>query len=343
MKKSFLLTIGMVMLLILAACGDDNEGANANDGNGSSEDSYELEFGMQPNPNSNEYAAAEHLAEYLEEESDGDLTMEIFPDAQLGDDLEMLGQLQSGSLDMTLTEMGRLGEWVPRAKLLQVPYVIEDFDHIENVVYDTEFGEELRDELADEHDLRIMGSAYNGTRVTSSNEEINELADMEGMDLRVPEADTLMDFAEYTGANPTPMNLDEVYLALQTGQVDGQDNPISGVAANSFDEVQDYIALTNHVVNDNSYAVSEQTWEDLPEDLQGILSDGIDEATDYHTELFEEEEDELVEEFKEDGMTITEPDLDEFKDALEESYPEYLEEIGDGAEEYMEEIEDAKE
>src|SRR5699024_1123676 len=151
-----------------------------------------------------------------------------------------------------------------------------------------------------------------------------ELADMEGMDLRVPEADTLMDYAEYTGANQTRMNLDEVYLALQTGQVDGQDNPISGVAANSFEEVQDYIALTNHVVNDNSYAVSEQTWEDLPEDLQEILEDGIEEATEYHTELFEDEE-------------------DEFKEALEESYPSYLEEIGDGAEEYMDEIEEAKE
>src|SRR5699024_4831600 len=152
--------------------------------------------------------------------------------------------------------------------------------------------------------------------------------------------DTLMDFAKYVGANPVPMNLDEVYLALQTGQVDGQDNPLPGVEANSFEEVQDYIALTNHVVNDNSYAVSELTWEELPEDLQQILSDGIDEATDFHTELFEDEEEELIEYFEDEGLTVTEPDLDEFEEEVSEVYPEYLEEIGDGAEEYMEIIDD---
>src|SRR5699024_5101312 len=124
------------------------------------------------------------------------------------------------------------------------------------------------------------------------------------------------------------------YLALQTGQVDGQDNPLPGVEANSFEEVHDYIALTNHVVNDNSYDVSELTWEELPEDLQQILSDGIDEATDFHTGLFDDEEEEL---------TVTEPDLDEFEEAVSEVYPEYLEEIGDGAEEYMDIIDDARE
>jgi len=269
MRKRLAFQLGLVMMLVLTACGDGEDAAsdNGDNGEGDSEETFELEFGMQPTTQSNEYKAAEYLAEYVEKESDGRLTITIFPDAQLGDDLSMLGQVQDGSLDITLTEMGRLGEWVPRAEILMVPYVIEDFAHIKRVVYETEYGQELLDELIEEHNIRIMGSAYNGTRVTSSNFEINELADMEGMDLRVPEAETLLDFAEYVGANPVPMNLDEVYLALQTNQVDGQDNPLSGVKANSFHEVQDYIALTNHVVNDNSYAVSEHTWQDLPEDL----------------------------------------------------------------------------
>src|SRR5699024_7078151 len=345
MRKRLAFQLGLVMMLVLTACGDGEDAGsdNGDNGEGDSEETLELEFGMQPSTQSNEYKAAEYLAEYVEKESDGRLTITIFPDAQLGDDLSMLGQVQDGSLDITLTEMGRLGEWVPRAEILMVPYVIEDFAHIKRVVYETEYGQELLDELIEEHNIRIMGSAYNGTRVTSSDFEINELADMEDMDLRVPEADTLLDYAKYVGANPTPMNLDEVYLALQTGQVDGQDNPLSGVKANSFDEVQDYIALTNHVVNDNSYAVSEITWEELPEDMQQILSDGIDEATEFHTELFEDEEDGLIEEFEEDGLTVTEPDLDEFKDAVSEVYPEYIEEIGEGAEEFMDAIDDARE
>src|SRR5699024_7587001 len=254
MKKSILFFLGFVMLLVMSACGDSSS-ADGDDSGGDGE--YELKFGMQPNQQSNEYKAAEHLKEYVEDESDGKMTVTIYPDAQLGDDLEMLGQLQDGSLDITFAEMGRFGEWIPRAELLQVPYVIDDFDHMKRVVYDTDYGKELREELIEEQGMRVVDSAYNGTRVTSSNKKIEELSDMEGLKIRVPEADTLLDYAEYTGAEPTPMNLDEVYLALQTNQVDGEENPLSAIEANSFDEVQDYIALTNHVVNDNSYVVSE--------------------------------------------------------------------------------------
>ncbi|WP_404456617.1 sialic acid TRAP transporter substrate-binding protein SiaP [Oceanobacillus kapialis] len=341
MKKLLITFIGLV-LLVLAACGDSEE-SSGSEGNDSSGESYELEFGMQPNTQSNEYEAVEYLADYVEEESDGRLTVTIFPDAQLGNDLEMLGQLQDGSLDLTLSEMGRFAQWVPRAELLAVPYVIEDFDHIKRVVYETDFGEELRNELVEEHDLRVVDSGYNGTRVTSSSSEISELADMEGISLRVPEAQTLLDYAEYTGATPTPMAFSEVYLALQTGQVDGQENPLSAIRAQSFHEVQDYIALTNHVVNDNTYVVSEQTWQDLPEDLQQILADGIDAATDHHTELFQTEEEELIEFFEGEGVTITEPDLTEFREAVAEAYPNYYEKIGDGAEDYMEIIEGVRE
>lgn len=342
MKKSLIFFLGFVMLLVMSACGD-SDSADGEENEGDSDAEYELKFGMQPNQQSNEYKAAEHLKDYLEEESDGDMTVTLYPDAQLGDDLDMLGQLQDGSLDITLSEMGRFGDWIPRSELLAVPYVIDDFDHMKRVVYDTDFGNDLREELADEHGMRVIASGYNGTRVTSTNEEIDELSDMEGMKIRVPEADTLLDYAEYTGAEPTPMNLDEVYLALQTNQVDGEENPLSAIEANSFYEVQDYIALTNHVVNDNSYVVSEQTWEDLPEDMQEILEDGIEDTADYHTELFEDEEDELIDKFKDEGVTVTEPDLDEFKDAVSEVYPEYFEKIGEGAEDYMQIIDDARE
>lgn len=352
MKRNLIFLLSLVMVLVLAACGgneEDTEASNENGENESSEnesansdETYELQFGMQPNTQSNEYEAAEVLADYVEEESDGQMTITLYPDAQLGDDLSMLGQLQDGSLDITLSEVGRLGQWVPRAELLMVPYVVEDFEHIERVIYDTEFGEELRNELTEEHGLRVMDTAYNGTRVTTSDFEINEMADMEGMSLRTPEAETLLDYAEYVGANPTPMNFGEVYLALQTGQVDGQENPLSAIEAQSFHEVQDYIALTNHVVNDNTYVVSDQTWEELPEELHQILGDGIEEATSHHTELFQTEEEELVQFFEDEGVTITEPNLDEFRTALEEAYPKYFEKIGDGAEEYMKTIDEAR-
>lgn len=346
MKKKLITLLALTLVLILTACGDsevDSKNENTSKDGKNSGEPVELMFGMQPNTQSNEYEAAQYLADYVEKESDGQLTVTIYPDAQLGNDLSMLGQLQDGSLDITLAEMGRFGEWVPRAELLAVPYVIEDFDHIKRVTYETEFGEKLRKELIDDHGLHIVDSAYNGTRVTSSNSEINGIEDMEGMSLRVPEAQTLLDYAEYTGAVPTPMAFGEVYLALQTGQVDGQENPLPTIRAQSFHEVQDYIALTNHVVNDNTYVVSEQTWQDLPDDLRKILEEGIDKATDHHTELFQKEEEEMIAFFKDEGVTITEPDLTEFREALSKAYSTYYEKIGDGAEEYMKMIKEASE
>src|SRR5699024_7634437 len=202
MRKRLAFQLGLVMMLVLTACGDGEDAAsdNGDNGEGDSEETCEREFGMQPTTQSNEYKAPEYLAEYVEKESGGRLTITIFPDAQLGDDLSMLGQVQDGSLDLTLTEMGRLGERDTRAETLMVPKGSEYCAHIIRVVYETEYGQELLIELGEEPNIRIMTAAYTGTRVTSSAFEINELADLEGEDLRVPEAETLLDGAEYVGA-----------------------------------------------------------------------------------------------------------------------------------------------
>lgn len=337
MKKG-LLYLGILLMAVISLVGcSDDESAS-----GSSEDKkYELKFGMVAGNQQNEFKAAEKLAEYVKEESDGQLTIKLYPNSQLGDDRAMLEQAKEGSLDIALAETGRFGIWVPRASLMGLPYVVDGFDHIKKALYETEYGKDLREELLTEHNWRIVETAYNGTRQTTSNRPIESLEDMEGLKLRVPEADTLLDYAEFTGASPTPMAFTEVYLALQTNAVDGQENPLSTIDAQKFYEVQDYLALTNHVVNDVNYVVSNLTWEKLPEDLQTILEDGIKMAVEEHTKLFQEEEASLVSKFKEEGMTVTEPDLEPFKKAVSEAYPTYLEEIGEGAEDYLKQIQEA--
>ena len=368
MKKSLLLSVLTLGMVSLAACGNDennggvNEAAGNNNGNNNEEVSNDndeannnndgnaageeeevtLRFGMQQGTQSNEYQAASLLADYIEEESGGSLTMDIYPDAQLGNDLAMLSELEDGTLDVTLSEAGRFGEWLPRAELLMLAYLIDDFDHLHRVLYETEYGQDLFDELESEFGMRVVDTAYNGTRQTTSNTEINGIDDMSGLSLRVPEAQNLLDYASYTGANPTPMAFDEVYLALQTNQVDGQENPLSLIQANSFYEVQDYLVMTHHVVNDANYVVSQVTWDSLSDEHQQILEAGIAEAVEQHTSLFVQEEEELVEFFEEEGMTIIEPDLAPFEEALSESYDKYLEDIGEGAEEYLQLINDAR-
>jgi TRAP-type transport system periplasmic protein len=344
--KNALLKFGILLMVVfgLIACSNNeasNNGSSEGDGNEQAGDSFELKFGMVAGNAQNEFKAAEKLADYVETESDGRLKIKIYPSSQLGDDRAMLEQTREGSLDITLAEMGRFGIWVPRASLMGLPYVVDDFDHLKKAIYDTEFGQDLRAELESEYNWKVMDSAYNGTRQTTSNRAIESFEDMEGLKLRVPEADTLLDYAKFTKASATPMAFTEVYLALQTNAVDGQENPLSTIDAQKFYEVQDYLALTNHVVNDNTYVVSKHTWDKLPEDLQAILEEGIKQAADYHTSLFEEQEASLVAKFKEEGMTVTEPDLAPFKEALQEAYPKYLEEIDGDAEGYLKQIQEA--
>ncbi|MCM3491727.1 sialic acid TRAP transporter substrate-binding protein SiaP [Alkalihalophilus marmarensis] len=340
MLKVMVLGVGM----LLAACGGENTSTQENVSSPSGEANTEinLKFGMVAGTQSNEYKAAQFLADYVNEQSEGAFTIDLFPDAQLGDDRAMLDQLQDGTLDLTFSETGRFGIWVPKATILGLPYIVEDYDHLVRAIYDTDYGQNLHEELINDFNLRVVGTAYNGTRQTTANREITSVDDMNGIKLRVPEAQTLLDYASYTGASPTPMAFTEVYLALQTNAVDGQENPLSTIEATKFYEVQDYLAMTNHVVNDANYVVSESTWGTLTSEQQELLTKAIQEAVAYHTDLFETEEAELVAYFEEQGVTITHPDLDEFRDAVSEAYPKYLEEIGEGSEEYMDQIENVR-
>lgn len=340
MKKGFAkLGASLVLLLGLAACSGEEKSGDASKGD--SKESYELKFGMVAGNQQNEYKAAEKLAEYVEKESDGRLTIKLFPNSQLGDDRAMLEQVQAGSLDLTFAETGRFGTWVPRASLMNLPYIVDSFDHALQAVYETDYGKDLHEELLNDYNWKIMKTAYNGTRQTTSNRAIESLDDMKGLKLRVPEVDTLLDYAKFTGASPTPMAFTEVYLALQTNAVDAQENPLSTINAQKFYEVQKFLALTNHVVNDANYVMSNKKWESLPEDLQSILEKGIAEAADYHTSLFMDEEETLVAKFEEAGVTVTKPDLEPFKKAVAEAYPNYLKAIGDEGEQYLEQIQGA--
>ncbi|AIF44378.1 sialic acid TRAP transporter substrate-binding protein SiaP [Virgibacillus sp. SK37] len=341
MKKS-LLYLGILLLALvgLAACSDDSGEGSAEGGD--SKESYELKFGMVAGNQQVEYKAAEKLAEYVDKESDGQLSIKIYPSSQLGDDRAMLEQLQEGTLDVTLAEAGRFGIWEPRASLLALPYVVDDFEQLKAAINNTDYGKNLLKDLEEKHNWKVVASAYNGTRQTTSNRAIEKLEDMKGLKLRVPEAETLLDYAKYTGASATPMAFTEVYTALQTNAVDGQENPLTTIDAQKFYEVQDYLAMTNHVVNDNEYVVSTKTLEKLPEDLQGILIDGINMAADEHTKMVKKQEEELVSKFEDEGVTVTEPDLAPFKEAVSEAYPSYLKEIGDGAEDYLKQIQEAK-
>ena len=259
---------------------------------------YNLKMGMTAGTSQNEYKAAEVFAKELKKRSNGEIELKLYPNAQLGkDDLAMMQQLEGGALDFTFSETGRFSTFFPEAEVFTLPYMIKDFNHMKKAV-NTKFGKDLFKKVHDKKGMTVLAQAYNGTRQTTSNKAIKSLADMKGMKLRVPSAAANLAYAKYTGAAPTPMAFSEVYLALQTNAVDGQENPLSTIKAQKFYEVQKYLAITNHILNDQLYLVSNITMEELPPNLQKVVKESAEVAAEYHTKLFMDEEKSLRDFFK---------------------------------------------
>lgn len=290
---------------------------------------YELSFGLTAGNTSNEYKAVEMFAKEIAEKSGGKIQVDIFGNAQLGDDRSMMEQVTGGALDFTFAESARFQIYYPAAEVFALPYMVSDYDMAQKALFNTEFGKSLLDKIENEKQMLVLAQAYNGTRQTTSNRALNSIEDMKGLKLRVPNAATNLAYAKYIGAAPTPMAFSEVYLALQTNAVDGQENPLPTIDAQKFYEVQKYLALTNHILNDQLYLVNRDRFNELPEDLQKVVKEAAVNAAAYHTKLFQDGEAKLVEEFKAKGVTVTMPELAPFKEAMKPYYEEFIAKTGE--------------
>ncbi|MFC1233868.1 sialic acid TRAP transporter substrate-binding protein SiaP [Vibrio sp. F74] len=286
-----------------------------------------LKMGMQPSVGSVEYNSAVVLADTLKELSGGEIELAIYPSAQLGDDRAMMQQVTMGDLDFTYAEFGRVGLWLPQAAAVMQPYVIKDYDHIRRV-FNSPWGLDIRKEMLDKFQWRALDTWYNGTRQTTSNRPLNKIEDFKGLKLRVPNAKSLLSYAKYSGASPTPMAFSEVYLALQTNAVDGQENPLPTIKAMKFYEVQANLAMTNHVVNDQMIIMSDVTWNKLSEEQRDFVTKAVEKAGAAHTKTVQDQEASLVAFFESQGVTVSYPDLTPFREAMKPLYKEFDEEIG---------------
>lgn len=290
---------------------------------------YEFSFGLVAGNTANEYKAAEHFAQEVKEKSGGKIEIELFGNSQLGDDRSMMEQVTGGALDFAFSESARFQIYYPVAEVFALPYMVSDFSMAQKALFETDFGKDLLEKIENEKNMLVLAQAYNGTRQTTSNRAINSIADMKGLKLRVPNAATNLAYAKHVGAAPTPMAFSEVYLALQTNSVDGQENPLPTIDAQKFYEVQKHLAMTNHILNDQLYLVNRDVFNDLPEDLQKVVKEAAVNAAAYHTKLFQDGEAKLVEEFKNKGMNVTTPDLSAFKEAMKPYYDEFVSKTGE--------------
>jgi len=232
-----------------------------------------------------------------------------------------LTAMQRGNLDMASVAIPDLYNQVPESSILSVAYLYSDYNHMRKV-WDSGVLSDLLNAIQDKAKIKVLTNLYIGTRELNvrGDKKIMTPADLAGVKLRMPGGEVWQFIGEALGANPTPVAFTEVYTALQTGAVDGQDNALPADKSMKFYEVTNQIILTNHVVANNLLSISASTWDKLNADQQAKVQAC---ATGYRKTLDKillDEEAELVDFFKAEGLKVYDPDRDAFRKHVLEKY-----------------------
>lgn len=240
--------------------------------------------------------------------------IDVFPASALGNEQQINQALPLGTIDMIYTGAAFAGSTYKPIAISNAPYMFRDFDHWKA------YGEsDLFKQLAAGYDKasnnKIVALTYYGARHTTANKAINTPADMKGMKLRVPQAPLYLMYAKAVGANATPIAFAEVYLALQQGTVDGQENPLPTIQAKKFYEVQSHINLTGHIFESLVTVIGGPLWNRLtPQDRQ-VFEEVWKQAASRASAAIRESEQKLPEWFKAQGKTVVTPNLAAFRQA----------------------------
>jgi TRAP-type transport system periplasmic protein len=262
------------------------------------------------------YEGVKKLAELVGERSNGELKVEVFGDGQLGTEQESIEGVQFGTIDMFMGSTGSVGRFLPKLEAFAHPYVWRDVDHMLTVVRG-EIGDELTEELVASTGIRIldMGWVFGRRHLTTRETKVMTPADMAGLKIRVQPTEIYLATIEAMGGNPTPMDFKEVYTSLQTGVIDGQENPINVIATRALYEVQGYLMLTGHITQNQTVIVNDQVFQSLSPELQEVLVSATRDAGDYQNDLLAQKEAEQLELIKANGMQVVEPDVEAFREA----------------------------
>ena len=229
--------------------------------------------------------------------------------------------LQRGNLEMGNIAPQDISKQVPAWSVLTSAYLFRDAAHLKKF-FASEPGAEMKKLAEDQLGIRILGPTYFGTRQVGlkPNKKINTPADMGGIKLRMPNGDAWQFLGTALGANPVPMAYAEVYTGLQTGAIDGQDNPLPNVENMKFYEVMSQIVLTSHLIGFDILTVAGRVWNDMSPEQQARFQAAADKAIGFSTEKHLAREKELVDLFKSKGLEIYTPDVAAFRKYAQEKY-----------------------
>ncbi len=335
MKKAIILTVCFVLVGSFLFAQGGGEAADS-----SAAKSYTLKY-AELNPDGHIMdQVADHFAQLVEEKSDGRIKIQVYPAGQLGDEKTMYQTLQmgGGAIDICRGNTNSLGDFgMEKLTLFGLPFIFRDREHLWNVL-NSDIGEEFLNEPEDK-DSGFIGLNYldEGARnfFTKESVKINSVADYKGLKLRVPTTELMTETVGALGVQSTPISFSELYSALQTGTVDGAEQPHSGYYSNKFYEVAPNYILSGHTYSPSIVLMSASVFNKLDAEAQQIIKEAAKEAAAWNKESIEKLDGELLEKIKAAGANVVEvKDKSEYVNATKDVVKKYAA----GFEDYYESI-----
>jgi TRAP-type transport system periplasmic protein len=276
--------------------------------------------------------SAQHFADQVKKTSNGSVVVTVVPNGTSfsGDQNAAVTRLQGGSLDALILSTSVYASVVPEMNAISIPYLFDDTKE-EAAFLAGEPGDILKEKLKEKNTVALSFLTRTGRQITNSERPIEQPSDLKGLKIRVPGNPLWTDFFGKLGASPTTMAFSEVFTGLQTGTIDGQENPIEVPWTNKFSEVQKYVSLTHHINDAWVLALSSKKWDSLTEDQKKILTDASAETATFKTEYDAEQSEKQLAELTAKGMKANEPTaagIEQFKTVSKSLYPEFSKLIG---------------
>jgi tripartite ATP-independent transporter DctP family solute receptor len=285
----------------------------------------ELKFGHVGEPGSLFAKSAEEFAKRANDRLKGKVKVVVFGSSQLGGDKELLQKVKLGTVDFALPSTVMSSE-SDLFGIFEMPYLVKDRKHMAAIEKEV-FWPRLASE-AEKKGLKVLAVWENGYRhITNNRKPIKVPADLQGIKLRVPEGKWRVKMFQTYGANPSPMKFSEVFTALQTGVMDGQENPFSQIYSAKFQEVQKFLSLTGHVYTPAYVVVGTKKWASLAADVRKVLEDTARDVQKFVYAAAEKDENELIGKIKSAGVQVNEADKPAFVAASKAIYEEFGKEV----------------
>jgi tripartite ATP-independent transporter DctP family solute receptor len=275
--------------------------------------------------------AALKFAEIVNRDSKGQVKVEVFPAAQLGNEKELVENAMLGSINLFQVGPGALSLFQSEFGIMDCPYIFRDFDHMIKTARG-EIGKELSAKIEKSRGVRVLslGLYYGARHLTTKNKAIKEPADLKGMLIRGPDQPIYLEAIRAMGATPTPVAFSDLYMALRQGVVDGQENPIPTIYSYKYYEAQKFIMLTAHMIRTIALGTNAKWYDGLPADVKSLFARAMAEAEQFNNDLVHKQETELLEKLKGLGMTVVQPNVAAFRTAAKDVPKKFEDKWGKG-------------